>query len=304
MKQHTSILLDTATRDLGRAKKDLPDDPANAASQAQQCSEKAVKAVVFELGDYEDAVDFDKIGRMYGHDSTRACLAVIRTIIVRLWKESGFEQTQAHFRSMMKKGDKGAALAYLLASQAQGSFSKMLSALDDSRTELSEKYWYDSLDPNLSPRPALNQKWSTKATEGMEMGQETWNIAIMFLGLEESEAHRLFDPSTDLSKLPRIVERIAEDMQNRGMAKAANQFRAGIPKIVRFIGPEFISWLKLVITWTPYLDVHAEKGRYYDAAHLEAYRTHLPGVRNLVSKAEEILKQTRTIIPLLSGVPI
>jgi HEPN domain-containing protein len=303
MKGQTSVLLDIAKSDLDLAKKALPDDPANAAFHAQQCSEKAVKAVAFELGPYEDAKDFERIAKKLGHDSTRACFAVIRTIIVRQEEGSGLEEELTNLKRLKEEGNQDALLAYGLGMLFKIGLQKVLEPLDRSPVENTENYWIRSLDPSLAPRPTISEKWKMDLAEGMNEVEDVWKIMAAFLGIENSKADELFDSSTDISQELRMFEQMEEILRSRDMIDAANQVQVTRVKIGRLLGPnyEFVSWLGLVVSWTRYLDAHAEKGRYQDAVQRKTYREHVSGVQNLVGKAEDILEQTRLIIPLLSG---
>jgi len=303
MKGHTLVLLDIAKSDIELAKKALPDDPANAAFHAQQCSEKAVKAVAFELGDYNNASDFDMIGKMLGHNSTRTCLALIGIIAKRLWKESRLDQNLTHLRSMWtERKDKETALAYLLAKQAHSLSVEMQKTLVSYPKRLSKAYWFDSLDPGMIPKPLRHKRLSGRITEEMEDIQEMLDVGALLLGPGTSDIHRLFDSPVDLSPQGReAIERAAAALRKLGKTEVAAQLEAMVSATEYLFRPEFISWYTLVVSWARYLDAHAEKGRYQDGVQRKMYREHVSGVQNLVGKAEQILEQTGRIIILLSG---
>lgn len=305
MKGHTSVLLDIAKSDLDLARKALPDDPANAAFHAQQCSEKAVKAMAFELGHYKEAKDFDCIARKLGHSSTRACFDIFREMIER--EKSDFEKELAGFRIQVEKGDKGAQVAWVLGNWFEAFLQQILEVLKSSPVEDTEENWIKSLDPDVVPKPEATKKFKTDLAKGISnmavLGKTVAPLLAVFLGIDDSEAIQLFDTSTGVSQKLKICERVELALRDRGMTDEATRLQAARTRMGRLLGPdhEFVTWLSLVGGYAYYLDLHAVRGRYQDAVQRKAYREHVDGIRTWACRAEQILKQTQDIIPLLSA---
>jgi HEPN domain-containing protein len=306
MKGHTSVLLDIAKSDLDLAKKALPDDPANAAFHAQQCSEKAVKAMAFELGPYKEAKDFDPmVRRKLRHDSTYVCSDMLRIMIE--CEISDFEKELARLKLSKEEGNPGAQIAYVLGMSFKLGLQQILKALESSPVEDTEDNWIRSLDPNLIPKPEITRKFKADFAEGMSnmesVGKTMAPFLVAVFGIEKSVADQLLDPSTDISQMLNISEQFEQVLRGRGMIDEASQIQAVRTRMAHLLGPnhEFVSWLTLVGDWTYYLDLNAVRGRYQDAVQRKAYREHVDGVRTWVCRAGQILKQTQDAIPLLSA---
>ena len=302
MKPHTSVLLQASRNDLAAARRALLGDPATAAAHAQQCSEKAVKAAAFEMGGFKNEREFRDIAKAIGHDSTSACLRVIRDLVAEVWKNSGFDNQRANYRRlMMTKHDVAATVAYELGERADIMHQKTMALLDLPPVKPNDKTWHDSLDPNLNPDAPIDERWSKALDEVHEIGDEVWTSIANLLHVDSPRAYKLYDPSTNLQEKLDIIEEIVEERQRKGMTTAAAGFKsAGIELERLFVSDLGLeSWLRFVVSWGPYLDVHEEKGRYYDSAHLNEYKKHMKGVENLINKAEEILNQTEILVEKL-----
>jgi HEPN domain-containing protein len=295
-------MLQASRNDLAAARRALPGDPATAAAHAQQCSEKAVKAAAFEMGDFRNEREFRDIAKTIGHDSTRACLRVIRDLVAEVWKKSGFDEQRANYKRLMTtKHDAAATVAFQLGERAHTMHQKTMALLDLPPVKPNDKIWHDSLDPNLNPDAEVDGKWSNELAEVHEIGNEVWISIANLLHLDSPRAYKLYDPSTHLQEKLDIIEEIVEERQRKGMTSAATGLKSAGSELERIfvsdLGLE--AWIRLVVGWGPYLDVHEERGRYYDRAHLDEYKKHPKGVENLINKAEEILNQTEILVDKL-----
>ena len=181
---------------------------------------------------------------------------------------------------------------------AETMHQRTMALLDLPPIEPNDKTWHDSLDSNLNPDSEVDEKWSNELDEVHEIGNEVWISIANLLHLDSSRAYKLYDPSTHLQEKLDIIQEIVEERQKKGMTSAAAGLKSAGSELERIfvsdLGLE--AWIKLVVGWGPYLDVHEENGRYYDSAHLNEYRKHPNGVENLINKAQEILNQTEILV--------
>jgi len=291
-------LVETATKDLETARKALPDDPPTAAYHAQQCAEKAVKAAAFELGPFGDAKQFEPIAKSIGHDSTKACLRVIRDFIVKAWRESEFEHDHATYRRMMRRGDRKAAIAYQLGEKYKLAYRMLLQLFDKPAVVLDDKIWQQSLDPLLEPEAQVKKEWEKEADQVHDISDEVWKSLVKALRIDAPRASQLMDRSRGSEEKLAILDEIIEERQGKGLTYQVARLKSAQTKLQRIIGPRtgFEAWLILVISWAAFLDAHEQWGRYYDAAHLEGYKAHVDGAKHLVDKSEEILGLTKDLL--------
>src|SRR5437867_11620070 len=108
MKERTSVLFELAEQDLKFATEILFVAPNMAAVHAQECAEKSLKAVLWELSDIQD----DELRGKIGHDSIRAVTKVLGQTIIDVSRRSGYDHLESKLRS--QKELPGWQLAMLL----------------------------------------------------------------------------------------------------------------------------------------------------------------------------------------------
>jgi hypothetical protein len=299
LKEHTQTLLTRAEKDLVNAKLVFPNDPAGAASAAQQCAEKSVKAVAFELGDYIDADRFNAIAaKDWGHDSALVCMAILKARGERAWQVLGVEKVVAKNRKQ-RRGNPMADIAYIIGKNFIIAYEDAIKRLETSPFKVDGSYWMKSLDPKLKPSPVVVKSLAEGLGQDSEdMDMSMWAVFSM-LGLS-SESLETFDSRVENAKWSEAFEAIAAGLRARGLKKEAKTVTDQFSELEDAFGPGLglVHWLKAVLPWLPYLDAHAKEAvaRYADAKHAEVYESHREGVHNLIEKSSMIHEETVALL--------
>ena len=136
MKERTSTLFELAKMDLKIANDLVEKMPNLAAFHAQQCAEKSLKALVWELNDTEDE---DELRARIKHDSIRAVTKVVSQMIRRAMRRSGYYGVEAKLRK--QKETQAGRLAFLLYLAASATFDDIFELFDRMPISKNKDYW-------------------------------------------------------------------------------------------------------------------------------------------------------------------
>ena len=284
-----------ARKDRENAERYLLSDPASAASNAQQCAEKSVKAAAFELCEFKEK-EFVKISSdEWGHNSMLAIMAILKSRAQRALDQSNIRDVVT---SGIKDPTKSvpALVTALIGQTFLESYTKTIEHLGKDPFAKDGGYWIKSLDPNIKPKLKPDDKWIEAAQPEVTKIETSMALTYGLLGLNPGDIPGLDSlgekPIQGLERLRRTVSEsgaVAKDEIIKGIDDGIKQLR-------RTFGPklEMVDWLESVVPWLPLLDSHAIKGagRYAVSKQAKMYETHVAGVRNLVSKAAMIYDKT------------
>ena len=296
MKDRTRTLFQLAKMDLKTALNLLDEMPSQAAFHAQQCAEKALKAIVWELNDTENE---DELRARIKHDSIKAVTKVMSQMIRRSMRRSGFQGLEGRLR---KQGNTEAGkLALLLYLASSAAFDDVFELFNQLPISKQKDYWSESLDSHLQPDPSFDQKWATqlrRSGEFMDLLME-----FLFTTMNVKDAGKLSDVASDPARLQRALKTALDATTKSGLEDRAKGLSTAIDAVNRLTNPDasFVKWGKNVMFWAPYLDAHAVRGRYPTSKDLRKYAKNKEAVRNLVAKAKEIMEDSEAILPLLSS---
>jgi HEPN domain-containing protein len=296
VKDRTLTLFHLAEMDFKTAQSLVEEIPSQAAFHAQQCAEKSLKEVVWELNETEDE---DELRARIKHDSIKAVTRVMSQMIRRSMRRSGYQGLEGRLRKQGNtEAGKLALLLYLASSAAFDDVFELFDRLPISKTK---DYWGESLDSNLQPDPSFDQKWANqlrRAGEFMDLLME-----FLFSTMNVKGAGKLSEVASNPARLQHALQTALNDMTQKGQGDQAKALSTAMDVVNRLTNQDasFIQWGKNVMFWAPYLDAHAVRGRYPTSKELKKYMKKKEGVSNLVAKSKEIMDQSKAILPLLSS---
>jgi len=296
LKDRTQTLFELAGNDLKVASSLIETMPNQAAFHAQQCAEKALKALVWELNDTEDE---DELRSRIRHDSVRAVFKATAAAIRTSLRNSEFYRTEGTLRK--HQDTQGGRLAMLLYLAASTSFDEVFRLFETAPFSKTKDYWGDSLKAELQPDPLFKKVWAGQMTRASEFNDLL--MAFLFSSLEPNSSPLVVDSRTDYSALKQSLQEASQDLATRGKQKEADAASRALEKVNKLTDPNasLVQWMKLVIFWAPYLDAHAVRARYPTRKELTKYLRSREGVRNLVNKSGEILRQSKIILGTLKS---
>lgn len=297
MKERTRSLFDLAEADLKVANDNIDALPHLAAFHAQQCAEKALKAMVWELS---RVINEDELRARIKHDSIRAVTKVLTQAIKESMNRSDFDSIERRLRK--QKDTAGGRFALLLFLAAMTSFDSLFQLFETMPFSKDQDYWGKSLDANLRPDPTFNKEWMTQ----LEKAGEFSKILTDFLISTTSGSSTT--PPAELNAVDRAqwakewLKKTSSDFSAKGLKSEAESAQRAIRELERLTNPDssFIDWMKLVIFWAPYLDAHAMRARYAPSNELRKYQKHRSGVRNLVDISKQVLDQSKSVLIALT----
>jgi HEPN domain-containing protein len=293
MKERTRSLFELAEADLKVANDNIDALPHIAAFHAQQCAEKALKAMVWELS---DAVDEDELRARIKHDSIRAVTKVLTQAIKESMRRSDLSSIERRLRK--QKDTANGRLALLLYLAGMTSIDNIFQLFETMPFSKSQDYWGKSLDANLKPDPTFNKEWMAQLEKADEFSTILTNFFMSTM--DGNSTTSLGDGNTtDRAKwAQQWLEKRSEDFTSKGLKSEAESAKRALREFERLAGTDspFIDWMKLVIFWTPYLDAHAVRSRYVPSNEMKKYLKHRNGVRNLVAVSKQVLEQSRSVL--------
>jgi HEPN domain-containing protein len=296
MKERTRNYFELAESDLTVANENVESKPNIAAFHAQQCAEKALKAMVWELSDIEDE---DELISKIKHDSIRAVNKVLTQAVKDSMQGSGYYSLGSKLRK--QKDAPGGSLALLIYLASSMSFEKVFQLFERMTISKDQDYWGRSLDANLKPDPTFNKQWMNE----LDTAGEFTNALLDFLTFAAREP---ISPFSEVGATERVkslkvwLEKTAQDFASKGQRGEAESARKALRQLDKFANPDspFIEWMKLVIFSAPYLDAHAVRARYATSKELRKYQKYRNGVRNLVSISKQVLDQSKSVLVVLT----
>ncbi len=296
MKDRTRTLFQLAEMDLNVANRVLEEMPNQAAFHAQQCAEKSLKAVVWELNEAEDE---DELRARIKHDSIKAVTRVMSQMIRKSMRRSGYQGLEGRLR---KQGDTEAGkLALLLYLASSAAFDDVFDLFDRLPISKKKDYWGEGLDGNLQPDPSFDQKWASQLRRSGEFMDLL--MGFLFSTMNVKDAGKLSEVASNPIRLQQALNSAMIEMTEKKQEDQAKALSTALDVVNRLTNQDasFVQWGKNVMFWAPYLDAHAVRGRYPTSKELKKYTKKKDGVRNLVMKSKEIMDQSKAILPLLSS---
>jgi HEPN domain-containing protein len=296
MKERTQILFQLAEMDLKIAYVILEEMPNQAAFHAQQCAEKSLKAVVWELNETEDE---DELRSRIKHESIRAVTQVISLMMRRTMRESGYQDLEGKLlKQKNTESGKLTLLLYLASSAALDNVFELFHRMPISKEK---DYWGESLEANLQPDPSFDERWARQIRNAGEFMDLL--VDFLFSTMNVKAAGKLSEVALNPAPLQHVLQTAVNDLVARGQKDQANALTRAIGVVERLTGQDasFVEWGKLVIFWAPYLDAHAVRGRYPTGKEMKQYMKKKDGVRNLVEISKKIMEQSKAVLPLLSS---
>ncbi len=290
------MLFELAENDLKVASSLIETMPNQAAFHAQQCAEKALKAVVWELNDTEDE---DELRSRIRHDSVRAVLRVTASAIRTTLRNSEFYRVEGTLRK--QQDTQGGRLAMILYLAVSTSFDEIFRLFEATPYSKTKDYWGDSLKAELQPDPLFKEVWARQIARAGEFNNLLMEFLFSTMDLRGSPV--VVDSKTDFSALKQSLQAASQDLATRGKQKEADAASRAFEKVSKLTNPNasLVQWMRLAIFWAPYLDAHVVRARYPTRKELTKYLRSREGVRNLVNKSGEILQQSKAILGTLKS---
>jgi hypothetical protein len=299
LKEHTHTLIERAAKDLSNAKGFVRDDPASAAVYAQQCAEKSVKAVAYELGNYRSPKQFDRMAAKWGHDSALVCLSILKGLGEEIWQTLGFKELVAKQKATSPKNPL-ATVGVVVGQYFIETYEKFLRDIEESPYKKNEGYWFKSLDPGLKPHPSVSDNLARAVKDDEERLDMSFKSIFGLLGVLDDKTTRALDnieKQGNWLKMFDILETRFRELGDKADALIISR-QKGL--FERLFGPDLalVTWLDDVVPWLPYLDSHSIEGggKYADAKHAKIYESRKDGIANLVMKAEMIHNETLVML--------
>jgi len=297
MKERTRNLFELAENDLKVATDTVEAMPNVAAFHAQQCEEKALKAMVWELS---KEIDEDQLRAKIKHDSIRAVTRVLAHALKDTMSRSGFFAMEGKLRK--QRGTAGGSLALLIYLSASSMFENVFALMEKMPISKEQDYWGKSLETSLKPDPTFNREWLKQ----LDKAGEFTNILLEFLTTIAGDSPiaplegRSPEERADAARS--WLEKTAADLRAKDRKTEAISVERAILELNRWTNPDssFLEWMKLVIFWTPYLDAHAIRARYAPPNELRKYHKHRAGVKNLISVSKQVLEQSKSVLGVFS----
>jgi hypothetical protein len=290
------VLFELARNDLKVASSLTETMPNQAAFHAQQCAEKALKAVVWELNDTEDE---DELRSRIRHDSVRAVLKATASALRTSLRNSEFYRIEGTLRK--QQDTQGGRLAMILYLAASTSFDQVFRLFETTPYSKTKDYWGDSLNAELQPDPLFKEVWARQMAQAGEFNNLL--MEFLFSTMDVSGSPVVVDSKTNFSALKESLQAASQDLATQGKQKEADATSVALEKISKLTDPNasLVEWMRLAIFWAPYLDAHAVRARYPTRKELTKYLRSREGVRNLVNKSGEILQQSKAILGTLKS---
>jgi HEPN domain-containing protein len=297
VKERTRSLFDLAEADLKVAIDNIDPFPHIAAFHAQQCAEKALKAMVWELSHVNDE---DELRARIKHDSIRAITKVLTQAIKESMRRSDFDSIERRLRK--QKDTAGGRLALLLYLAAITSFDNVFQLFDSMPFSKNQDYWGEGLDANGKPDPTFNKEWMARLDKAGDFTKILTDFLI------STTSGNSTTPPDELNAADRAkwakewLQKTSSDFTSKGLKSEAESAQRAIRELDRLTSPDssFIDWMKLVIFWAPYLDAHAISARYAPVKEIKKYQKHQSGVKNLVNVSKQVLEQSKSVLITLT----
>jgi hypothetical protein len=306
LKEYAGTLISLAKGDLELAEFACDISPNQAAFHAQQCVEKSVKAVAFELGQFKSEGEFRPIAKLAGHNSLYSCLQVVKASILKSIAMAHKEQDRVKEEAGKKFGWNQKALS---ASIGWASRRALAHFFDSEFGKLEKKakrkrnkkgLWARTLNPEFDP--ANENKGGTEVKISLPLRPFIWlyKWSMRHMGVKGKSIHQFDDLSTMPENPTEFIDGLLEELRTKGNKDVIQTIENTRSLIVQAVGPkgEMLHWTEQVTLWSAAFDTHAVIGRYPTTKQLLVYMSHKEGVRNLVSKARGLLEISSEVIAL------
>jgi HEPN domain-containing protein len=295
LKKRTAELLELARRDHKVGLSVLEEHPNIAAFHAQQCAEKALKAVLVELSDVHTEKDLREKIR---HNSIMAVMGTLAQNVRETARQSGLSNLENTLRSARTEKKPGAALAWVLYLTFSSAFAEFFTLFQSPPVKITTEIWKESLDPQLLPNPSADPAWKIKRDSIEDTLATAWEVMWSTLSVESIPSFSKLSSNPTDAKVD--LQKMALELEIKGQGDSAASVRAAIERIDFVVNPQknILPWITLAVGWAPYLDAHASTPRYATEEELRFYWSHKDGVRNLLAKAKEIMDATPEIMKI------
>lgn len=293
MKKRTAELFELARQDLKAGLSVLEDLPNIAAFHAQQCAEKALKAMLVELSDVHTEKELREKIR---HNSIMAVMGALAQNVREAAKQSGLARLEGTLRSARNKKQPGAPLAWVLYLTFSSAFADFFTLFQSPPVKITGEIWEKSLDPGLVPNPSADSDWKRKMDSIEDTLSASWEVMWSTLGVGTGPSFAKLSSNPADAKFD--LQKMALELEAKGQGDSAASVRAAIERIDFIVNPQtkVLPWIALAVGWAPYLDAHAVIPRYATEEQLRFYQSHKDGVRNLLGTAMEIMDATPEIM--------
>jgi HEPN domain-containing protein len=254
VKKRTAELLELAREDLTVGSSLVQEHPNIAAFHAQQCAEKALKAVLVEFSDVHTEKELREKIR---HNSIMALMGVLAQTVRETAKHSGLADLESKLQSARLRKDPGAPLAWVVYLVFSSAYADFFTLFQTPPVQITDEIWKESLDPQLVPDPSADPAWKKKRDSIEDTLSAAWEVMWSTLHIESAPSFTKLGSNPSDAKFD--LQKMALELESKGRGDSATSVRAAITQIDFVIDPQtkLLPWIALTVGWAPYLDAHA-----------------------------------------------
>lgn len=222
MKEYTTTLISLARDDLSLAQSAIVGQPHLAAFHAQQCAEKAIKAVAYELGPFESEAQFRPMAKQVGHNSMIACLQVVGTAIITAMKMAHEEQVRVKIEAGAKLGRSQRTLSSTVGWASRRALKRFFdSEFKKLNVEVKQKHrrkgaWAKSLDPSYDPSKGPRQDRDVKIPLSLRPFIWIYRWTMRKMGIKSEAAYKIDASSNPPEERFRFMDELLTEFKAKG----------------------------------------------------------------------------------------